>query len=193
MLRARRAARRDIPRRVIKGGSHLCAPNYCLRFRPAARQGEAVDTSTATSAFAACCAPPAPRPAERTAGAAEIGAPCPRAALAQCAAGRRPPARRAAEDERDAEEHGERAQAQLGQERIRMPRMRSRTAMNSASRGARRWRTRAQPATPVTMRRCRGRRRGRAGSRRGGAGRRARRSARARRRSRSARARPRRP
>jgi formylglycine-generating enzyme len=35
-----------IPRRVIKGGSHLCAPNYCLRFRPAARQGEAVDTST---------------------------------------------------------------------------------------------------------------------------------------------------
>ncbi|WP_047890095.1 formylglycine-generating enzyme family protein, partial [Rhodococcus sp. ARP2] len=26
-------------RRVIKGGSHLCAPNYCLRYRPAARQG----------------------------------------------------------------------------------------------------------------------------------------------------------
>ena len=23
-----------IPRRVIKGGSHLCAPNYCLRYRP---------------------------------------------------------------------------------------------------------------------------------------------------------------
>jgi formylglycine-generating enzyme len=36
-----------IPRRVIKGGSHLCAPNYCLRYRPAARQFEAVDTSTA--------------------------------------------------------------------------------------------------------------------------------------------------
>jgi formylglycine-generating enzyme len=35
-----------IPRRIIKGGSHLCAPNYCLRFRPAARQGEAIDTST---------------------------------------------------------------------------------------------------------------------------------------------------
>ena len=32
-------------RRVIKGGSHLCAPNYCLRYRPAARQGETVDTS----------------------------------------------------------------------------------------------------------------------------------------------------
>ena len=35
-----------IPRRVIKGGSHLCAPSYCLRYRPAARQGEAVDTAT---------------------------------------------------------------------------------------------------------------------------------------------------
>jgi len=35
-----------IPRRVIKGGSHLCAPNYCLRYRPSARQAEAVDTST---------------------------------------------------------------------------------------------------------------------------------------------------
>jgi len=35
-----------IPRRVIKGGSHLCAPNYCLRYRPAARQGQAVDSST---------------------------------------------------------------------------------------------------------------------------------------------------
>jgi sulfatase modifying factor 1 len=40
-----------IPRRVIKGGSHLCAPNYCLRFRPAARQGEAVDTSTTHIGF----------------------------------------------------------------------------------------------------------------------------------------------
>ena len=40
-----------IPRRVIKGGSHLCAPNYCLRFRPAARQAEAVDTSTGHIGF----------------------------------------------------------------------------------------------------------------------------------------------
>jgi len=40
-----------IPRRVIKGGSHLCAPNYCLRYRPAARQGEAVDTSTVHLGF----------------------------------------------------------------------------------------------------------------------------------------------
>jgi formylglycine-generating enzyme required for sulfatase activity len=41
----------DIPRRVIKGGSHLCAPNYCLRYRPAARQAEAVDTSTGHIGF----------------------------------------------------------------------------------------------------------------------------------------------
>ena len=40
-----------IPRRVVKGGSHLCAPNYCLRYRPAARQGEAVDTSTCHIGF----------------------------------------------------------------------------------------------------------------------------------------------
>jgi formylglycine-generating enzyme required for sulfatase activity len=39
------------PRRVIKGGSHLCAPNYCLRYRPAARQGEAIDTSTGHIGF----------------------------------------------------------------------------------------------------------------------------------------------
>ena len=41
----------QIPRRVTKGGSHLCAPNYCLRYRPAARQGEAVDTSTSHIGF----------------------------------------------------------------------------------------------------------------------------------------------
>jgi formylglycine-generating enzyme required for sulfatase activity len=40
-----------IPRRVMKGGSHLCAPNYCLRYRPAARQGETVETSTCHIGF----------------------------------------------------------------------------------------------------------------------------------------------
>jgi len=40
-----------IARRVVKGGSHLCAPSYCLRYRPAARQGEAVDTSTCHIGF----------------------------------------------------------------------------------------------------------------------------------------------
>jgi formylglycine-generating enzyme required for sulfatase activity len=40
-----------IPRHVIKGGSLLCGPNYCLRYRLAAQQGEAVDTSTAHLGF----------------------------------------------------------------------------------------------------------------------------------------------
>jgi formylglycine-generating enzyme len=40
-----------IPRRVVKGGSFLCAPNFCQRYRPAARQGEAVDTSTCHIGF----------------------------------------------------------------------------------------------------------------------------------------------
>lgn len=35
-----------MPRKVLKGGSHLCAPNYCRRYRPAARHAEPVDTST---------------------------------------------------------------------------------------------------------------------------------------------------
>ena len=34
------------PRKVLKGGSFLCAPNYCSRYRPAARYPEAIDTST---------------------------------------------------------------------------------------------------------------------------------------------------
>lgn len=38
-------------RHVIKGGSHLCAPNYCFRYRPAARQGETLDTSTSHIGF----------------------------------------------------------------------------------------------------------------------------------------------
>ena len=40
-----------LPRRVIKGGSHLCAPNYCLRYRPAARQPQAVDSATGHLGF----------------------------------------------------------------------------------------------------------------------------------------------
>jgi formylglycine-generating enzyme len=40
-----------IPRKVIKGGSHLCAPNYCRRYRPAARHAEAIDTSTSHVGF----------------------------------------------------------------------------------------------------------------------------------------------
>jgi formylglycine-generating enzyme required for sulfatase activity len=40
-----------IPRKVLKGGSHLCAPSYCKRYRPAARHPEPVDTSTSHVSF----------------------------------------------------------------------------------------------------------------------------------------------
>ena len=40
-----------IPRKVLKGGSHLCAPNYCRRYRPAARHAEQVDTSASHVGF----------------------------------------------------------------------------------------------------------------------------------------------
>ncbi len=40
-----------ISRKVLKGGSHLCAPNYCRRYRPAARHAEAIDTSTGHVGF----------------------------------------------------------------------------------------------------------------------------------------------
>jgi len=40
-----------IPRRVTKGGSHLCAENYCQRYRPAARQGQAIDSTTSHIGF----------------------------------------------------------------------------------------------------------------------------------------------
>jgi len=41
----------QIPRKVMKGGSHLCAPNYCRRYRPAARMAQPVDTSTSHLGF----------------------------------------------------------------------------------------------------------------------------------------------
>ena len=40
-----------IGRRVLKGGSHLCAPNYCQRYRPAARYPQPIDTSTSHVGF----------------------------------------------------------------------------------------------------------------------------------------------
>lgn len=40
-----------IARKVLKGGSHLCAPNYCQRYRPAARHAHPVDTSTSHIGF----------------------------------------------------------------------------------------------------------------------------------------------
>ena len=40
-----------IPRKVMKGGSYLCAPNYCRRYRPAARMPQPIDTSTCHLGF----------------------------------------------------------------------------------------------------------------------------------------------
>jgi sulfatase modifying factor 1 len=40
-----------IPRKVMKGGSFLCAPNYCKRYRPAARMAQPIDTSTCHLGF----------------------------------------------------------------------------------------------------------------------------------------------
>jgi formylglycine-generating enzyme len=52
-----------IPRRVMKGGSYLCAPNYCRRYRPAARMAQPIDTSTCHLGFRCIV-----RPARRTEG-----------------------------------------------------------------------------------------------------------------------------
>jgi formylglycine-generating enzyme required for sulfatase activity len=40
-----------IPRKVIKGGSYLCADTYCLRYRPAARRPQMIDTGTSHIGF----------------------------------------------------------------------------------------------------------------------------------------------
>ena len=50
-----------IPRKVMKGGSHLCADNYCRRYRPAARMAQAVDTSTSHLGFRCIVRPLTPR------------------------------------------------------------------------------------------------------------------------------------
>jgi formylglycine-generating enzyme required for sulfatase activity len=46
-----RLAPGQIPSKVIKGGSFLCAFNYCARYRPAARQPQEVDLSAAHIGF----------------------------------------------------------------------------------------------------------------------------------------------
>jgi formylglycine-generating enzyme required for sulfatase activity len=50
-----------IPRKVLKGGSHLCAPNYCRRYRPAARFPEPIDTSTCHVGFRCVIRVPPPK------------------------------------------------------------------------------------------------------------------------------------
>jgi formylglycine-generating enzyme required for sulfatase activity len=44
-------AQGQAPSRVIKGGSYLCASNYCARYRPAARQPQEADLSAAHVGF----------------------------------------------------------------------------------------------------------------------------------------------
>ena len=48
-----------IPRKVMKGGSYLCAPNYCRRYRPAARMAQPVDTAIGHLGFRCIVRPPA--------------------------------------------------------------------------------------------------------------------------------------
>lgn len=47
-----------IPRKVVKGGSHLCAPNYCRRYRPAARHAQPIDSGMSHVGFRCIVRPP---------------------------------------------------------------------------------------------------------------------------------------
>lgn len=47
-----------IPRKVIKGGSHLCADTYCRRYRPAARRPQMIDTGMSHVGFRCVSHPP---------------------------------------------------------------------------------------------------------------------------------------
>jgi sulfatase modifying factor 1 len=40
-----------MPRKVIKGGSYLCADSYCMRYRPAARRPQMIDTGMSHIGF----------------------------------------------------------------------------------------------------------------------------------------------
>jgi sulfatase modifying factor 1 len=40
-----------VPRKVIKGGSYLCADTYCLRYRPSARRPQMIDTGMSHIGF----------------------------------------------------------------------------------------------------------------------------------------------
>ena len=51
------------PAKVIKGGSHLCAPNYCLRYRPTARQARETDSGTSHIGFRTVLNEGPPKPA----------------------------------------------------------------------------------------------------------------------------------
>ena len=48
--------------RVIKGGSYLCAPNYCMRYRPGSRQPQEENLAASHLGFCTVLMAPAPRP-----------------------------------------------------------------------------------------------------------------------------------
>ena len=50
------------PRKVLKGGSFLCSPDHCRRYRPAARHAQPVDTSTSHVGFRCVRHGPGPAP-----------------------------------------------------------------------------------------------------------------------------------
>jgi sulfatase modifying factor 1 len=54
-----------IPRKVIKGGSFLCADSYCMRYRPAARRPQMIDTGMSHIGFRCVRDPETPGLAER--------------------------------------------------------------------------------------------------------------------------------
>jgi sulfatase modifying factor 1 len=78
-----RSHRCGFPRKVIKGGSFLCADSYCLRYRPAARRPQMIDTGMSHIGFR-CVAPAADAP--------RSGA-TPRTELKRCAPRPRPAGR----------------------------------------------------------------------------------------------------
>jgi formylglycine-generating enzyme required for sulfatase activity len=50
----------DPKRRVIKGGSYLCAPNYCMRYRAGSRQGQEADLAASHLGFRTILEAPPP-------------------------------------------------------------------------------------------------------------------------------------
>ena len=53
-----------VPRKVLKGGSHLCADSYCMRYRPAARRPQMIDTGMSHTGFR-CVRRAGPEPRSR--------------------------------------------------------------------------------------------------------------------------------
>jgi formylglycine-generating enzyme required for sulfatase activity len=54
-----------VPRKVLKGGSHLCADSYCRRYRPAARRPQMIDTGMSHTGFRCVQRGPGPDEEER--------------------------------------------------------------------------------------------------------------------------------